>query len=128
MSAKSAKKKPSMADTADIHELYEESVQNVPAEVEFVQNTFRQIRGREAHSFREDFCGTASAACQWVRTGDEYTAVGVDIDPDVSRRGRTQAALERTGRGAQAGAGVAQGEVRSGGFHSLRAQAVIGRG
>ncbi|MDJ0757832.1 MAG: class I SAM-dependent methyltransferase [Woeseiaceae bacterium] len=88
MSAKFAKKKPSMAETADIHELYEESVQNVPAEVEFVQNTFRKIRGRDAHSFREDFCGTASAACQWVRTGDEYTAVGVDIDPDVLDWGR----------------------------------------
>ena len=88
MSSKHAKKKPSMADTADIHELYEESVQNVPAEVEFVQDTFRSIRGRNAYSFREDFCGTASAACQWVRSGDEYTAVGVDIDPDVLEWGR----------------------------------------
>lgn len=88
MSAKSASKTPTMAEAADIHELYEESVQNVEAEVEFVQNTFRSLRGRDANDLREDFCGTASAACEWVRQGDAYSAIGVDIDPDVLEWGR----------------------------------------
>jgi hypothetical protein len=78
-----------MAEQADIHELYEESVQNVEHEVEFVQNTFKQLRGRTAYLLREDFCGTASASCQWVRQGDEYQAVGVDIDASVLEWGRT---------------------------------------
>ena len=58
-------KGPTMAEQADIHELYEESVQNVDNEVEFLRTTFKDLRGRTAYSFREDFCGTASAACEW---------------------------------------------------------------
>jgi ubiquinone/menaquinone biosynthesis C-methylase UbiE len=90
MSAKSAKKasKPTMAERADIHELYEEAVQNVENEVEFIQTTFRQLTGRTAYLLREDFCGTASASCQWVRQGREYQAIGVDIDPQVLEWGR----------------------------------------
>ncbi len=90
MSAKTANRtnRPTMADEADIHELYEESVQNVENEVEFLQTTFQQLSGREAHLFREDFCGTASLACQWVRQGREFQAIGVDIDPSVLDWGR----------------------------------------
>ena len=88
MGARAKKNKITMADKADIHELYEESVQNVENEIEFMQTTFSDLRGRKALSFREDFCGTASACCEWVSQGDEYTAFGVDIDPDVLAWGR----------------------------------------
>lgn len=91
MSGKNAamsKKKLTMAEQADIHELYEQSVQNVEHEVEFMQTTFRELRGRTAHLLREDFCGTAAAACQWVRQGDDFKAIGVDIDPAVLDWGR----------------------------------------
>lgn len=81
-------KKPTMAEQADIHELYELSVQNVEHEVEFLQQTFEDIRGRKAYLLREDFCGTASAACQWAAQGKEYQAIGVDIDPSVLDWGR----------------------------------------
>ncbi len=89
---------PSMADRADIHELYEEAVQNVEDEVEFVQTTFRELRGRDALSFREDFCGTASAACQWAKTSPRHHAIGVDIDQTVLDWGRQH----RVGRLAEA--------------------------
>ncbi len=88
MSAKSANKQQTMADTADIHELYEQSVQNVENEIEFLQATFKSLTGRTAHLFREDFCGTASAACQWVRQGKDFQAIGVDIEPSVLEWGR----------------------------------------
>ena len=88
MSAKPAKKKLTMADEADIHELYEESVQNVEHEVEFIQTTFRELKGRTAYVFREDFCGTASAACAWVRQGKAFQSIGVDINPEVLDWGR----------------------------------------
>ncbi|NNE59807.1 MAG: class I SAM-dependent methyltransferase [Woeseia sp.] len=81
-------KTPTMADTADIHELYEQSVQNVEHEVEFLQKTFQEIRGRTAYLLREDFCGTASASCEWVKQGKEYQAIGVDIEPSVLEWGR----------------------------------------
>lgn len=77
-----------MAELADIHELYEESVQNVEHEIEFLAKTFREVTGRTGYLFREDFCGTASAACEWVKQGPEYQAIGVDIDPSVLDWGR----------------------------------------
>jgi SAM-dependent methyltransferase len=80
--------RPTMAEQSDIHDLYENSVQNVEHEVEFLQTTFQQIRGRKAYLFREDFCGTASASCEWVKQGEEYQAIGVDIDPTVLDWGR----------------------------------------
>jgi SAM-dependent methyltransferase len=79
---------PTMAELADRHELYEASVPNVEEECEFVATTFREIRGREVLSFREDFCGTASAACEWVRGDAKRSAIGVDIDADVLEWGR----------------------------------------
>ena len=77
-----------MAERADIHELYEQAVQSVDTEVEFVEETFRALRGRDAVGFREDFCGTASAACQWVRTGSGRYAIGVDNYLGVLEWGR----------------------------------------
>jgi SAM-dependent methyltransferase len=86
---KAAEDRSTLADQAAIHELYEEAVQDVEMEVEFLQQTFRTLRGRTAYQFREDFCGTASASCQWVRQGREYSAIGVDIDPAVLEWGRS---------------------------------------
>jgi SAM-dependent methyltransferase len=88
MSAKAAKKHQTMADQADIHELYEQSVQNVEHEVEFLANTFEEIRGRKAYQLREDFCGTASAACEWVKQGEAFQSIGVDLDSSVLEWGR----------------------------------------
>jgi SAM-dependent methyltransferase len=101
VTAATAKKRnrQTMAEKADIHELYEEAVQNVEDEVEFVQTTFRELQGREALTFREDFCGTASAACQWARTSERHSAIGVDIDPAVLDWGRQH----RVGRLPEAG-------------------------
>ena len=75
-----------MAEMADKHDLYELSVQDVENEVVFLRDTFSKVRGRDAHVLREDFCGTASACCEWVRQGEEYQAI--DIDPAVLEWGR----------------------------------------
>lgn len=77
-----------MAEQYELHDLYEEAVQAVDAEVEFLEENFRELRGRDAISFREDFCGTASAACEWVRAGPERFAIGVDNDSSVLDWGR----------------------------------------
>jgi cyclopropane fatty-acyl-phospholipid synthase-like methyltransferase len=77
-----------IAETVDKHVLYEESVQNAEFETDFVAGIYRQIRGREARSLREDFCGTANAACEWVKRDPANTAVGVDLDFDVLSWGR----------------------------------------
>ena len=82
-------KPKTMAEKADIHELYEASVQDVEAEVDFISETFEKLRGREPLRFREDFCGTASACCEWVQRGPERVAVGVDIDRPTLDWGRS---------------------------------------
>ncbi len=115
MSAKPAvsrNKRRTMADKADIHELYEKSVQNVEHEVEFLQKTFKEIRGRTAHLFREDFCGTASTTCQWVRQGGEYQAIGVDFDRAVLEWGR-QNRVSRLSAADQARVSLIEGDVMS---------------
>ena len=101
-----------MAEKADIHELYEQSVQDVEMETEFLQKTFTELRGRKGYLFREDFCGTASACCQWVRQGKEYQAIGVDIDPEVLDWGRKNR-LARLPAGDQARVKLLESDVLS---------------
>jgi len=84
----SGKKSRTMAERADRHRLYEKSVQDVAAEYEFIDKTFRTLRGREPNSLREDFCGTAGMCCEWVNRRSSNTAIGVDIDSEVLAWGR----------------------------------------
>ena len=77
------------AQSADRHKLYELSVQDVDHEYEFVDTTFRKIRGRRANLLREDFCGTANMSCKWVKSRGKNHAIGVDIDPEVLDWGKT---------------------------------------
>lgn len=80
--------KPTMAEQADRHVLYEESVQCVEAEIDFVDATFTELRGRTAKHLREDFCGTANTSCEWVRRRNTNQAVGIDLDTEVLEWGR----------------------------------------
>lgn len=69
-----------LAATADRHVLYQRAVQSVDAEIDFVDETFRRLRGRTARRLREDFCGTANTSCEWVRRRAANEAVGLDLD------------------------------------------------
>lgn len=68
------------AATADRHVLYGLAVQNVEAEIDFVDQTYKELRGRKAKRLREDFCGTANTSAEWVRRRSDTVAVGLDID------------------------------------------------
>lgn len=76
------------AETADRHLLYEASVQSVDFEAEFFGKTFREITGRKARVLREDFCGTAALACEWVGLHKQNRAIGVDLDGPTLEWGR----------------------------------------
>ena len=78
----------SLAETADPHRLYERSVQTPEAEVAFVSERFRLLTGRPARVLREDFCGTATVSCAWVRRHPDNRALGLDLDPGVLAWGR----------------------------------------
>jgi len=90
---------PALAHTqaglADRYRLYERSVQNPEAEVDFIARRFRCLTGRRALLLREDFCGTAALSCEWVRRRADHRALAVDLDPAVLAwaRARNLAAL-----------------------------------
>ena len=77
-----------MSALADRHLLYQHAVQDVEAEIDFVEQTWTELRQRPAIFLREDFCGTANTACEWVIRDDDHQAVGVDLDREVLEWGR----------------------------------------
>ncbi len=81
-------RRASMASKADRHVLYEDSVQCVEAEIDFIDETFKTLRNRRARLLREDFCGTANTSCEWVRRRKRNRAIGVDLDQEVQQWGR----------------------------------------
>lgn len=75
--------KPTMADTADRHLLYQASVQNPDFELDFIDSTYKKLRGRKPASMREDFAGTAISSCRWVKRRKGNSSIAVDLDPEV---------------------------------------------
>lgn len=73
---------------AELHWLYEQSVQNVDFEVGFIDKAFKKEFGRRPTYLREDFCGTALLCARWVRRRKENTALGVDYDGPTLEWGR----------------------------------------
>ncbi len=77
-----------MSDSADRHLLYQQAVQDVEAEIDFIEQTWSDLRHRPAELLREDFCGTANTACEWVLRGHNHHAIGIDLDAGVLAWGR----------------------------------------
>ena len=71
------------ARTADRHELYQLAVQSPEEDVRFLERVYKSVRKKKPRHFREDFCGTAVLAANWVKRGKEYTAEGFDICGDT---------------------------------------------
>lgn len=74
-----------LAEKADRHLLYEQAVQCVEAEIDMVDATFEKIRGYQAQSMREDFCGTAQTSLEWIERRMDNRAIAVDLDEEVLR-------------------------------------------
>ena len=81
-------RKQKIASQADRHHLYQESVQDTEAEIDFVEETWQKLRNRPAELLREDFCGTANTACEWVRRDQQHYAIGIDLDAEVLEWGK----------------------------------------
>lgn len=90
-----------MADKADINVLYEQSVQCVESEIDFVDETFQKLRGRKAKLLREDFCGTANTSCEWIRRRKTNKAISVDLNEEVLEWGRKKKVGKLTGEQAK---------------------------
>ncbi len=81
-------RKGTLAYEADRHACYEEAVQCVESEIDFVDDTYKKLRRRRAKVLREDFCGTGNTSCEWVRRRKTNTAIGLDLDQEVLDWGR----------------------------------------
>jgi SAM-dependent methyltransferase len=79
---------PLTARRADKFVLYTRAVQAPDADAAFMARYYRKLVGRPARIFREDFCGTAALACEWVRRHRENRALGVDLDGPTLAWGR----------------------------------------
>lgn len=81
-------RRQNIADQVDRYYLYQESVQDTAAEINFVEETWHKLRPRPAILLREDFCGTLNTACEWVRRDSQHYAIGIDWDSEVLEWGR----------------------------------------
>lgn len=59
--------------------LYIHAVQCPEAEIDFVTHQFQRLRGRPLRRLREDFCGSAASACEFVKRHADNHAVGFDL-------------------------------------------------
>ncbi len=112
------------ARTADRHELYQLSVQNVEAEIDFIDATYTALRGKSAQTLREDFCGTAASACEWVKRRSSNRAVGIDLDGPTLDWGRERN-IQPLEPDAQSRVTLLQEDVRNTGPQGKHADVVL---
>lgn len=77
---RSKRKKRVGPKSTDYHWLYQTAVQSPDVNVKFFDRVYKARNGRLPALLKEDFCGTALLAAQWVRTRDDNMAYGVDLD------------------------------------------------
>jgi len=103
--------KQKLAKQADIFDLYEEAVQDPEGDVALVRRLFKGHYDRDPVTLREDFCGTAALCCEWVKTGEEKRAFGIDLDPDPLASARSRN-LSKLASAQAARVELIQGDVR----------------
>lgn len=109
---KRKKQKKTLAKQADKYKLYQRAVQVPETEVKFFRRVFKRTYGRTPTTLREDFCGTAAVACEWVKRNKRHRAVGVDLDPEPLGWGREHN-LEQLDEDARQRIELIEGDVRS---------------
>ncbi len=66
----------------DKYAAYVKSVQSPHEEACFLRDIYTELRGENPAILREDYCGTFSLCCEWVKLGRDFEALGIDIDPE----------------------------------------------
>ncbi|MGZ3805438.1 MAG: class I SAM-dependent methyltransferase [Pseudobdellovibrionaceae bacterium] len=73
----------------DKYDLYRRAVQSAETDVEFIRDTYKELKGKNAHTFREDFCGTFALSTEWIKLNSKNMAIGIDLDPEPMAYGKT---------------------------------------
>lgn len=81
--------KKSPARVFDKYDYYTRSVQSADGDVVFLRKTYKELRGKDPKSLREDFCGTFALSCEWVKLDSKFESFGVDLDPEPLEYGRS---------------------------------------
>jgi cyclopropane fatty-acyl-phospholipid synthase-like methyltransferase len=74
-------------ETFDKYKYYKEAVQSPENDVMFFDQIYKQAFGKEAETLREDFCGTFSICCEWVKLSQNKKSIGVDLDQEPIKYG-----------------------------------------
>jgi hypothetical protein len=72
----------------DKYDYYLRAVQSAPSDVVFIRDTYKELKGKSAKSFREDFCGTFALSTEWIKLNPSHTAIGIDLDPEPMSYGK----------------------------------------
>lgn len=70
------------------YKLYEASVQNSPADIEFLNKEYKRIFKKSATTLREDFGGTAQLTCLWAKQSKKHIGYAIDLDPEPVAYGK----------------------------------------
>lgn len=85
---KSKKELFGLAAKADKFDCYQQSVQEPEHEIDFFNQAYRDAYNRKPRVLREDFCGTFSVCCEWVKSDEERSAWGVDLCAETLQWGK----------------------------------------
>jgi len=66
----------------DKYDLYLRAVQSPDNDVEFLFDTYKDLRKKKPSTLREDFCGTFSICAEWAKLKPGNRAWGVDLDQE----------------------------------------------
>lgn len=64
------------------YEMYQRAVQEPEPDIDFINEIYKRHFRRAPRALREDFCGAAYLACEWVAHHGRNRAWGVDLDPE----------------------------------------------
>jgi hypothetical protein len=69
------------AQEFDKHKLYKQSVQEPEADIAIFKKLYQEKNpGKSLTTLKEDFCGTYTICCEWVKNNANHLALGVDYD------------------------------------------------
>lgn len=87
-SKKTTKGKNTQLPEFDKYYHYLNSVQSPHTDVEFLRDTYRELKGTRGSTLREDFCGTFKILCEWVKMHSEHQGIGIDLDEEPTNYGK----------------------------------------
>lgn len=72
----------------DKYDYYRRAVQSAESDVEFIRDTYKELKKKRARTFREDFCGTFALSTEWIKLDNQHNAIGIDLDPEPMTYGK----------------------------------------